>query len=190
MIEYFEKKNEKREKILKISRDIVKDSSIIIRKIQKREQVSFFELEDKLLGISNLCLDHPEFIKYLQAPEQEYVEAKVYYHLVFENRFLNYSNFKNVSIENYILGLCDVIGELRRKILESIKEDDFKNAECYFFHMENIYDFTMKFDYYNLIDGLRRKQDVSRSILEKTHGDLISFTENLKLRTELSKFKP
>jgi len=189
LLEFFEKKTEIREKILKFSRDIVRDSGLIIRKIQKDENVDFKEIESKLLTLSNLCAEHYEFMKYRQTPEQEYVEAKVYYSLVFENKFLEYSEFKNVLEENYILGLCDVIGELRRKILESIKDDNKNLAERYFSHMEHIYDFTMKFDHYHVIDGLRRKQDVSRSILEKTHGDLVSFNENLKLRNELSKFK-
>jgi translin len=47
----------------------------------------------------------------------------------------------------------------------------------------------MKFDYYHVIDGLRRKQDISRSLLEKTNGDLVNFIENLKLRNEIKKLK-
>lgn len=47
LLEFFEKKNETREKILKISREIVKDSGLIIRKTQKGETVDFSDIEEK-----------------------------------------------------------------------------------------------------------------------------------------------
>ena len=53
LLEFFEKKTEIREKILKFSRDIVRDSGLIIRKIQKDENVDFKEIESKLLTLSS-----------------------------------------------------------------------------------------------------------------------------------------
>ncbi|WP_459201379.1 haloacid dehalogenase [Methanococcus sp. CF] len=188
LLEFFEKKNEMREKILKISREIVNDSGLIIRKIQKGERIDFSNIEEKLKELKKFSEIHFEFQKYRGTPEQEYVEAKVYNSIIFENKILSFSDFENILEENYILGLCDVIGELRRITLESIREDEKTKAELYFEYMEKIYDFLMEFDNYHVIDGLRRKQDVSRSLIEKTHGDIVNFNENLKLRMELSKF--
>ena len=56
---------------------------------------------------------------------------------------MDYSEFEEVSLlpENYVLGLCDVIGELRRMVLESIKNDDVENAKKYYEFMEKIYDY-------------------------------------------------
>ncbi|AVB76675.1 translin family protein [Methanococcus maripaludis] len=188
LLEFFEKKNETREKILKISREIVKDSGLIIRKTQKGETVDFSDIEEKLKKLKNYSENHFEFQKYRGTPEQEYVEARVYYSVIFENKILEFSDFESTLEENYILGLCDVIGELRRITLESIRKDEKTKAELYFEYMNKIYDFLMEFDNYHVIDGLRRKQDVSRSLIEKTHGDIVNFNENLKLRIELSKF--
>jgi len=137
------------------------------------------------------ALSGDDLKKYINTPQQEFVEALVFYEIVKNNRIMDYSEFEEISLlpENYVLGLCDVIGELRRMVLESIKNDDVENAKKYYEFMEKIYDYIMKFDYYHVIDGLRRKQDISRSLLEKTNGDLVNFIENLKLRNEIKKLK-
>jgi len=81
--------------------------------------------------------------------------------------------------------LADVIGELRREVLEAMKNDNLAEVERYFKFMEDLYEFLMNFDYYHVVDNLRRKQDICRGILEKTHGDIVTFIENLKLREHL-----
>ncbi|WP_332247746.1 haloacid dehalogenase [Methanothermococcus okinawensis] len=148
------------------------------------------ELTDKIIKLNTMVENYDDFKKYLKTPQQEYVETTVFYNIVFNNRFLGYSEFKeHIKPENYILGLCDVIGELRRIILESIKNDCVEDAKKYYEFMENIYGFIMQFDYYHVIDDLRRKQDVSRNLLEKTNSDLVNFIENLKLRNEIKRLK-
>lgn len=189
LVKYFEEKDKLRENILKLSREIVKDCAMLIRKTHKNESINFENVLNKLKELSDLTKNHDDFKKYLDTPQQEFVEARVFYTIISEDKILKYSDFDGIKKESYILGLCDVIGELRRSILDAIKNDDKERAEKYFEYMENIYDFIMKFDYYHVIDGLRRKQDISRSLLERTYGDIINFIENLKLRKELSKFK-
>jgi len=186
---YFEKKDSTREEILKISREIVRDCAMNIRQVQKmkRDKISF-EVIDKLKKLEELTGEYYDFGKYLNLPQQEYVEFQVFYSIVFEDRYLEYHELEvEVKPENYILGICDVVGELRRMVLESIKKDDIENAERYYRFMEKIYDEVIKYDYYYVIEGLRKKQDICRGILEKTYGDLVNFVENLKLRRELEK---
>lgn len=191
LIKYFEKKDNIREEVLKISREIIRDCAMNIRYVQKLKKESIsFEIIDKLKKLEELIKTYPDFGKYINTPQQEYVEFQVFYSIVFNNEYLEYSQFElDIKPENYILGLCDTIGELRRMVLESIKMDNIHESERYYNFMEKIYDNIIKFDYYHLIDGLRKKQDISRSILEKTHGDLINFIENLKLREELKKYR-
>ncbi|EHP88106.1 haloacid dehalogenase [Methanotorris formicicus] len=189
LIKYFEEKDRLREEILKLSREITKDCALTIRKIHKRKEVSLEEIFEKLRQLNELVKKHVDFEKYASTPQQEFVEAKALYDIIFNNKIPTYKEFEFIKEENYILGLCDVIGELRRALLDAIKDDNKELAEKYFNYMEEIYDFIMKFDHYHVIDNLRRKQDISRSILEKTHGDLINYIENLKLREELRKWK-
>lgn len=194
LLTYFEEKDFIREKALKLSREIVREVALSIRhihKLKKDEDLLFDDIADKLINLNELLKNHSDLKKYINTPQQEFVEALVFYEIIKNNRIMEYSEFKKLSLlpENYILGLCDVIGELRRMVLESIKNDDVDNAKKYYEFMEKIYDYIMKFDYYHVIDGLRRKQDISRSLLEKTNGDLVNFIENLKLRMEIKKLK-
>ncbi len=194
LIKYFEEKDSIREKALKLSREIVREVALSIRhihKLKKDEDLLFDDIADKLIYLNDLLKNHSDLKKYINTPQQEFVEALVFYEIIKNNRIMDYSGFKELYLlpENYVLGLCDVIGELRRMVLESIKNDDVDNAKKYYEFMEKIYDYIMKFDYYHVIDGLRRKQDISRSLLEKTNGDLVNFIENLKLRNEIKKLK-
>ncbi len=194
LIKYFEEKDTIRENALKLSREIVREIAMSIRhihKLKKDDDLLFDDIADKLIKLDKLLKNHSDLRKYINTPQQEFVEALVFYEIIKNNRIMDYSEFKEISLlpENYVLGLCDVIGELRRMVLESIKNDDIENAEKYYEFMEKIYDYIMKFDYYHVIDGLRRKQDISRSLLEKTNGDLVNFIENLKLRNDIKKLK-
>ncbi|ABR56391.1 translin family protein [Methanococcus aeolicus] len=191
LLKYFEEKDKYRENSLKLSREIVRECGITIRHIHKKDNnISFDNLINKLDKLAELVKNNSDLNKYINTPQQEFVEAIVFYNITYKNNILSYSDFKdttkniniNIKPENYLLGLCDVIGELRRMILENIKNDNIKNAEKYYKFMEELYDFIMLFDCYNIVDGLRRKQDVSRSLLEKTNGDLVYFIENIKLR--------
>ncbi|GBF35953.1 translin [Methanofervidicoccus abyssi] len=191
LLEYFEKKDSTREEILKIAREIVRNCAMNIRHVQKmkKEEISF-EVIDKLKKLEELTKEYYDFGKYLNLPQQEYVEFQIFYSIVFEDKYLEYHELEvEVKPENYVLGICDVVGELRRMILESIKNDDIKNAEKYYRFMEKIYDEIIRYDYYHVIEGLRKKQDICRGILEKTYGDLVTFVENLKLREELGKHR-
>jgi len=191
LMEYFERKDNTREEILKIAREIVRDCAMNIRHVQKmkKEEISF-DVVDKLKKLEELTEEYYDFGKYLNLPQQEYVEFQVFYSIVFENKYLEYQDLEvEVKPENYILGICDVVGELRRMVLESIKNDDIESAERYYKFMERIYDEIIKYDYYYVIEGLRKKQDVCRGILEKTYGDLVTFVENLKLRRELERVR-
>ena len=223
LLNYFENKETIRENALKLSREIVRKISMIIRNIHKnpddfnilnsiKNEITL--IEEDILRLREMLKDYDDLKKYINTPEIEYVECKTFLEIVFSvengcksnnsinrvddvssnnnisnNMPISYKTFKKVGIipENYILGLCDVIGELRRIIVECIKEDDIDRSMKYFEIMEKIYEYIMLFDNYHVIDGLRRKQDISRGILEKTNGDIMNFIENLKLRRELIK---
>ncbi|XRO76702.1 haloacid dehalogenase [Methanocaldococcus sp. 10A] len=191
LINYLANKDSVREEILKLSREITRDCAMLIRKIHKSYDKD--EFKDKLNEISekikklNSLATFPEFINYLSTPQQEFVEALTLYMIKFDNKIPSFKELDFIREENYILGLADVIGELRREVLEAMKNDNLAEVERYFKFMEDLYEFLMNFDYYHVVDNLRRKQDICRGILEKTHGDIVTFIENLKLREHLKR---
>jgi len=108
----------------------------------------------------------------VDAAFQEYAEAQALLALVEENRFIGPEEI-NVNSIAYVLGLADVIGELRRRALDSLRKEDVKTAEECLRLMEEIYVELMSMDEaYMLVPGLRRKSDVARHIIETTRGDI------------------
>jgi translin len=74
---------------------------------------------------------------------------------------------------DYVLGLADVIGELRRKALDMLRKGNLMMAEKCLLFMEQVYGELMAMDdAYMLVPGLRRKSDVARHVIEATRGDL------------------
>ena len=73
----------------------------------------------------------------------------------------------------YLNGVGDAIGEVRRHVLNLLRRQDTREAERYLGVAEEMYDLLMNFDYPRAILGdLRRKQDVARSLLERTRADV------------------
>jgi len=103
---------------------------------------------------------------------QEYAEAHTLLRLVEESRFFDPEELE-VPAVSYVLGLADVIGELRRRALDSLRKGDVKMAEDCLQMMEHIYVELMAMDdAYLLVPGLRRKCDVARRVIETTRGDI------------------
>ena len=120
---------------------------------------------------------------------QEYSEACVFLELVKEERFIGFEEISAPTF-SYILGLADVIGELRRKVLDSLREGETILAEKYLEIMDLIYTELMDMgDAYFLLPGLRRKCDVARRIIEETRGDVTIEVRKRSLENSIQKLK-
>jgi len=110
------------------------------------------------------------FKKYLITPEQEFVEAHSFLAIV-ENKEIPSLKSLKVSEESYILGLLDCIGELKRFVLDNIRNDQLKKAERIFNVMENLYQTLYPFAMYDkIVKEARRKLDVNRILVEETRA--------------------
>ncbi len=107
--------------------------------------------------------------------QQEYVEAVMLYDIMSGNPALHYAEL-NVKPDAYLLGLSDLIGELRREIVEHLRKDDFARASELFDVMSGLYEHLLPVRYSNsILPGFRRKLDVSRSMVEQCRRDLLMF---------------
>jgi translin len=132
------------------------------------------EASELLAKLDDISKDHSELVYsgLVNAAFEEYVEAHTLLTLIREERFIKPEELGVPSI-SYVLGLSDVIGELRRKTLDSLRKGDVETAENCMQKMEQIYiELTSMDDAYLLVPGLRRKCDVARRIIEATRGDL------------------
>ncbi len=132
------------------------------------------EATELFIKMHSMTIAYPDMIYsgLVGAAFQEYAEAQTLLRLVEENCFISPEEINVPSIA-YVLGLADVIGELRRRALDSLRREDVKTAEDCLLLMESIYVELMSMDEaYMLVPGLRRKSDVARHLIETTRGDI------------------
>lgn len=135
--------------------------------------------------------DHPDLVYtgLVSAAFQEYVEAHTFLKLILENRFVGPEELR-VPVVSYVLGLADVIGELRRRSLDSLRKGDVELAEECLRWMEHIYvELTAMEDAYLLVPGLRRKCDIARRIIETTRGDVTIETRRSSLERSIKELE-
>jgi translin len=73
----------------------------------------------------------------------------------------------------YLNGLGEAVGEMRRHVVDLIRENNLEKGEYILTMMDDIYYLLASVDYPNAItSGLKRTNDMVRSVLERTRGDL------------------
>ncbi|MFX1485793.1 MAG: hypothetical protein ACFFBS_01575 [Promethearchaeota archaeon] len=118
---------------------------------------------------------------------QEYTEARILVSLLKGDVFLSPEELE-VPYRSYLLGIGDLVGELRRHSLNAIRKENVKNAEHALDLMEEIYAVLSSIEYpKSLVPGLRRKCDIARALLEKTRGDVMNAIQREKLIKEMKK---
>jgi len=119
--------------------------------------------------------------RYLVTPEQELVEASAFLAII-ENKSIPSLKSLSVSDVAYVLGLLDLIGELKRHVYDSIRVGKSKEASRIFEIMENLYLYLYPFAMYDkIIKEARKKLDVNRRLVEDARS---AVTEEVR-RTHL-----
>jgi len=124
--------------------------------------------------LNKIAKTHPDIVYsgVVEAAFEEYAEGQTLLRLIEEGRFVSPEELGVPSVA-YVLGLGDVVGELRRRALDMLRKGDVKAAEECLKTMEKIYMELMSMDdAYMLVPGLRRKGDVARHVIEATRGDI------------------
>lgn len=169
------KKENVREKTLAQTRVITKSSKEIISRIHNRKDVdsNFKKIREDVRRLNDLLKAHPDLRAsgFSVNAYQEYAEAVIFHAIMFRKPVPDPSDLDIDDIP-YALGLGDVVGELRRVVLNRIIDNDLDSAKYHFRNMEMINDILIKFNYPDGLIPIRRKQDVSRGIIEKTQGEL------------------
>lgn len=191
--ENFEAKDRIREEGLKISREVVRECRTASFALHEQD----FEKADRSIKIAGKALEKLEILfkghadiyhaGFVEHAHQEYSEVSVLRSLLKEEgEKLPSPEDLRVEYAAYLNGLGDVVGELRRHVLDLIRKESFEKAEVFLGIMENIHAVLMDFDYPDAITGgLRRKTDVSRSLIEKTRGDVVNAIGQKKLEAAM-----
>jgi len=184
--------DKEREEILNLSRKMIRGCSVAIKSIHRNE-ISIYEEKINEIKVNHEDLrklinkDPSKFNKYLKTPEQEYMEAVCLFLIIQNKELPNPIDYK-VDEVNYLLGLADVIGELRRYILDKIRVNEVEDLDKILDIMEEIYTNLFSLDYpKGITQDLRRKTDIARGIIEKTRGDISLSSQIDRLNNKLKK---
>jgi len=174
----FEVRTAVRDNALKQARQLTRACSLAIRAVHRSD---FDNMENNLKEAQTLAdklrsdlKDHPDmyYAGYSQDALKEFVEANVTCALI-QNQALHTPEELGVEYSTYLNGLAEVVGELRRRILDILRSGYSQEAERLLTHMDDIYSVLVTMDFPDAItSGLRRQTDLVRNLVEKTRGDV------------------
>jgi len=182
---------ERRERMLKTSRDVILASSRAIVFLHSRKKAEARkEIEKAKTLLDEMRKDGKGGLsRYLVSPETEFVEASVVESVVL-NRPVPDAEALGVSDDAYLLGLLDSVGELKRMLLVSITAGKKKDTAEYFKMMERLYAVLSPFAVFdNVVNSVRRKIDVARMITEDTRGILAEETRRQVLLSSIERLQ-
>jgi translin len=171
------------------SRTLSKKTIICLHNQQLNLVTENLKQTEKILrNIKKIVSCHPKLNdnEILNSAEQEYTEATILFKIL-KNEEYPTPETLGVSYENYVLGLADVPGELRRQTLEKLKLEDIESAEKNLNKMEEIFLNLMSITNSHLLKGLRRKIDIIRGVNERTRAEIITEINRNRLLFELRK---
>lgn len=182
-----------REDLMSLSRTILKCSGQSIENFHRKQfekaKSKLEEAEGALNIVNELQKDQQGNYRLgiISAAMQEYAEAKLLNELFTVGKIPSYEQI-NVTEAAYLLGVADLIGELRRYILEKLVEGDVEEAKDYYETMKELYATFMQVECgKNLVSDFRRKKDTARILVERTLSDLFVAVQGKKLEERLNK---
>ena len=172
-----DEKDSLREEALKITREIVRLSGDSIKALHRGEkelaQWRIKEVRKRVEELNEKLQLHPDlyFTGYVQNAHQEFVEAVLFYSYITGAEFPSPEEL-GVPEANYLLGIGDFIGELRRHFLLLLMDGRIEDARRVYETMSEIYEELMTLEYPKGLVNIRQKQDQARYIIERTLEDL------------------
>lgn len=188
-------RNQARERALAISREVIRLSANAIRAVHRAE----FDEASRLIAQATLRLKESESMR-LENPEiyyagfladarKEYSEANITLAVISGGQIPNPEDI-GVEPPEFLNGMAEVIGELRRYILDSLRRESFDHCNEYMDVMDEIYGILVTVDFPEAVTGgLRHSTDQMRGVLERTRGDLTMALRQQKLENRLANWE-
>ncbi|HYM40820.1 MAG TPA: translin family protein [Thermoplasmata archaeon] len=183
-----DEKDEVRELAIKSSRTVARLAGSAIQGMHRGDKVQepLQETHEEVLKLRSLLDGHPDLLHagFVENAMQEACEAALF-HAILRGEDLPTPKECGVTDTAYLLGLGDVVGELRRCALTALRDGDVGQASAFLEQMERILDALMRFDYPTALVALKRKQDIARSLIEKTRGEVAVAARSHELSKKL-----
>jgi translin len=145
------------------------------------------EADDVLRGVQAVLAGHPasEHGGFLHDAEKEYVEARSVIALV-AGAPLPSADDLGVGGPAYLRGVAEAASELRRHLLDRLRDGDLARGEELLSVMDHVYETLGTVDFPDAVTGgLRRTLDALRAVLERSRGDLTTTVLQARLQRAL-----
>ena len=193
LVAHFEKKDAAREKANRMTREIIRNCSRLIREahdlgtnaaLLKETKARVTELKKALRGYDELY-----YSGMVEGALQEFAEAMIFIAII-NDKPMPTPKGLGITENSFVLGIGDVIGELRRETLLELRRHNIPKAYENLDKMECLYNLLMDFNIPGGLLQVRHKQDVARSLIEKTRGELIIAEATQGLRLSINERTP
>jgi translin len=180
-----------RELALPACRRVVRASGSSIRAVHRLDPDRAAELADEaevaLREAQIAVAGFPSVAQagFLHDAEKEYAEARLTASLV-AGHLLCGPTVLGVDPASWMRGLAEAASELRRHLLDRLRDGDLEAGEQLLARMDDVYDALVVVDVPDaLTGGLRRTLDALRAVLERTRGDVTTTVLQVRLQRAL-----
>jgi len=184
-----------REKALPLCRDTIRCCSQAIRAVHRQEFDPAKQLlqsaRQLLTGAEEAVAPYPELSNtgFIRDAQKEFAEGSITLALVTGERLPEPAEL-DVDAAAYLNGLGEAVGELRRYLLDSMRQGDLSRGEELLSAMDDIYSVLVTIDFPDAITGgLRRTTDMVRGVLERTRSDLTLVMRQKDLENRLDRLE-
>ena len=184
-----------REKALPLCRDTIRCCSRAIRAVHRQEFDPARQLlqsaRQLLTGAEEAVAPYPELSNtgFIRDAQKEFAEGSITLALVTGERLPEPAELE-VDAAAYLNGLGEAVGELRRYLLDSMRQGDLSRGEELLSAMDDIYNVLVTIDFPDAITGgLRRTTDMVRGVLERTRSDLTLMMRQKDLENRLDRLE-
>jgi len=191
---YFEKKNAARERALEQSRTLIRQCSLTIRAIHREEEELAKEhlanAEAIVIALKKDLDTYPDIFHagYTRDALKEFAEANITRALIVGDPLPTPEDL-GIDFAPYLGGLGEAAGELRRRVLDMLRDGYSRDAERLLEAMDEIYSLLVTVDYPDAITGsLRRITDMVRGVTKRTRGDLTTSAQFHDLKKALQAY--
>jgi translin len=183
--------NAAREAGLAACRQVIRSAGSAIRAVHRRDAdrvtVQLSQCEVALRQAQRAVRPFPRvaYAGFLHDAEKEYAEAVLTAALVAGTALPGHLELK-VEAPAWLNGLAEAASELRRNLLDRLREGKASVAEDLLLAMDDVYELLVSVDYPDAITGgLRRTADSLRAVLERTRSDLTTTLLQFRLQAAL-----
>ena len=186
-----------RDNAIHYSRELIRHCANSIRAMHRAEFDQARDLLESARAVAvqmvSEAMTYPDVYHagYTQDALKELVEARAVYAILLQEPIPAPEELGvAVAYPAYLNGLAEAASEMRRAVLDTIRQGNLERGEMLLAAMDEIYSAMITIDFPDAVTGgLRRTTDALRAVLERTRGDLTVTKQQEKLRQALIDFE-